>query len=154
VADGGHSWTVPVFVLDSNPNDVLPGDEDLIPPNGNPHPGINQQMDVDHQGHFEDVGDLQDVQQANVDQGWQVPSPPHPAQNDGWGEWPQQEGELVGDNELNLVNNLANQVVVNAVENGLMQHPDMPQDSRSVSSEATAFFRAQGVPVTLELPLP
>jgi anti-sigma28 factor (negative regulator of flagellin synthesis) len=111
-------------------------------------------MDVDHQGHFEDVGDLQDVQQANIDQGWQVPSPPHPAQNDGWDEWPQQEGELVGDNELNLVNNLANQVVVNAVENGLMQHPDMAQDSSSVSSEATTFFRAQGVPVTLELPLP
>jgi anti-sigma28 factor (negative regulator of flagellin synthesis) len=60
----------------------------------------------------------------------------------------------VGDNELNLVNNLANQVVVNAVENGLMQHPDMSQDSSSVSSEATTFFRAQGVPVTLELPLP
>jgi hypothetical protein len=46
--------------------------------------------------------------------------PPHPVQNDGWDEWHQQEGELVGDNELNLVNNLANQVVVNAVENGLM----------------------------------
>jgi hypothetical protein len=79
---------------------------------------------------------------------------PRPAQNDGWDEWPQQEGELVGDNELNLVNNLANQVLVNAVENGLMQHPEIPQDSSSVSSEATAFFRAQGVPVTLELPLP
>jgi hypothetical protein len=60
----------------------------------------------------------------------------------------------VGDNELNLVNNLANQVVVNAIENGLMQHPEIPQDSRSVSSEATAFFKAQGVPITLELPLP
>jgi hypothetical protein len=60
----------------------------------------------------------------------------------------------VGDNELNLVKNLANQVVVNAIENGLMQHPEIPQDSRSVSSEATTFFRAQGVPVTLELPLP
>jgi hypothetical protein len=140
VADGGHSWTVPVFVLDSNPNDVRTGDEDLIPPNGNPHPRIHQQMDVDHQEHFEDVGDLQEVQQANLDQGWQIPSPPHPAQNDGWDEWPQQEGELVGDNELNLVNNLANQVVVNAVENGLMQHPEMSQDSSSVSSEATAFF--------------
>jgi hypothetical protein len=45
----------------------------------------------------------------------------------------------VGDNELNLVNNLANQVVVTAVENGLMQHPELPQDSSSVSSEATAF---------------
>jgi hypothetical protein len=118
-------------VLDSTPNDALPEDEDLIPPNGNPHPEINQQMDVDHQGHFEDVGDLQVIQQANVNQGWQVPSPPHPAQNDGWAEWPQQEGELVAENELNLVNNLANQIVVNAVEDGLMQHPDMPQDSSS-----------------------
>jgi anti-sigma28 factor (negative regulator of flagellin synthesis) len=111
-------------------------------------------MDVDHQEHFEDVRDLQEVQQANLDQGWQIPSPPHPAQNDGWDEWPQQEGELVGDNELNLVNNLANQVAVNAVENGLMQHPEIPRDSSSVSSEAATFFRAQGVPVTLELPLP
>jgi hypothetical protein len=80
--------------------------------------------------------------------------PPHPAQNDGWDEWPQQEGELVGDNELNFVNNPANQIIENAVQNGLMQHPDIPQDSRSVSSETTTFFRAQGVSVTLELPLP
>jgi hypothetical protein len=63
-------------------------------------------------------------------------------------------GRAGGENELNLVNNLANQIVVNAVEDGLMQHPDMPQDSSSVSSEALAFFRAQGAPVTLELPLP
>jgi hypothetical protein len=79
---------------------------------------------------------------------------PHPAENDGWDECPQQEEELVSDNELNLVNNLANQVVENAVENGLMQHPDIPQDSRSISSETTTFLRALGVPVTLELPLP
>jgi hypothetical protein len=111
-------------------------------------------MNEDHQERFEDVGDLQEVQQGNLDQGWQISSPPHPAQNDGWDEWLQHEGELVGDNELNLVNNLANQVVVNAIENGLMQHPEIPQDSFSVSSEVTAFFRAQGVPVTLELPLP
>jgi hypothetical protein len=111
-------------------------------------------MNEDHQEHFEDVGDLQEVRQANLDHGWQIPSPPHAAQNDGWDEWPQQEGELVGDNELNLVNNLANQVVVNAVENGLMQHPEIPRDSSSVSIEALAFFRAQGVLITLELPLP
>jgi hypothetical protein len=41
-------------------------------------------MDDDHQEHFEDVGDLQEVLQANLDQGWQIPSPPHPAQNVGW----------------------------------------------------------------------
>jgi hypothetical protein len=75
-ADGGHSWTVPVFVLDSNPNDVLPGDEDPIPHNGNPHPEVNQQMDEDHPWHFEDVGDLQEVQQANLDRDWQISSPP------------------------------------------------------------------------------
>jgi hypothetical protein len=44
-------------------------------------------------------------------------------------EWRQQKGELVGVNELNLVNNLANQVVANAIENGIMQHPEIPQDS-------------------------
>jgi hypothetical protein len=76
VADGGHSWIVPVFVLDSNSNDVLLGDEDPIPHNGNPHPEVNQQMDEDHPGQFEDVGDLQEVQKANLDQGWQIPSPP------------------------------------------------------------------------------
>jgi hypothetical protein len=35
-----------------------------------------------------------------------------------------------------------------------MQHPEVPQDSHSVSSDVQAFFRAQGAPVTLELPLP
>jgi hypothetical protein len=41
-----------------------------------------------------------------------------------------------------------------AVANGLMQHPKVPQDSHSISSDVQAFFRAQGAPVTLELPLP
>jgi hypothetical protein len=45
-------------------------------------------------------------------------------------------------------------VVVNVIANGIMQHPKVPQDSRSISSETTTFFRAQGVLVTLELPLP
>jgi hypothetical protein len=35
-----------------------------------------------------------------------------------------------------------------------MQHPEISQDSRSISIETTTFFRAQGVPVTLELSLP
>jgi hypothetical protein len=35
-----------------------------------------------------------------------------------------------------------------------MQHPEVPQDSHSISNDVQAFFRAQGVPVTLELPLP
>jgi hypothetical protein len=141
VADGGHSWTVPVFVLDSNPNHVLPGDEDPIPHNGNPHPEINQQMDEDHPGHFEDVGDLQEVQQANLDQGWQIPSPPIlPKMLDGMSGYSKKGSWWV----MNLVNNLANKVVVNAIENGLMQHPEIPQDSRSISSETIAFSKHKG----------
>ena len=41
-----------------------------------------------------------------------------------------------------------------AVANAMMQHPDVPQDNTSVSSGYQAFLRAQGPPVTLELPLP
>jgi hypothetical protein len=71
-----------------------------------------------------------------------------------WEPWPQQDGELVAENELAEVQNLADAAVANAVAAGLMQHPDQPQDSHSVSSETNAFFRAQGTPVTLELRLP
>lgn len=49
---------------------------------------------------------------------------------------------------------MADVAVANVVANGLMQHPDVPQDSHSVSFETQAFFRAEGPPVTLELPLP
>lgn len=80
--------------------------------------------------------------------------PPPPQNNMGWGQWLQQEGNLVGENELANVNNLANMAIANAVANGIMQQPDQPQDSVSVSSETSAFYRAQGTPITLELPLP
>jgi hypothetical protein len=54
---------MPVFVLDSALNDVLPADEDPIPPNGNPHPdGANGIFEDLGPGQFEDVGDLQDIQ--------------------------------------------------------------------------------------------
>jgi hypothetical protein len=53
-----------------------------------------------------------------------------------------------------LVNNLADAAVANAVAIGVMQHSEVPQDSHSVSSDVQAFFRAQGAPVTLELPIP
>lgn len=58
----------------------------------------------------------------------------------------------LSNNELELVNTMANEVVVNALENGNMQHPDVPQDSHSISSDVVAFFRAQGASVTFELP--
>jgi len=45
---------------------------------------------------------------------------------------------LVDENELAEVNNLADIVVDNVV----MQHPNQPQDSASVSSETREFFRA------------
>jgi hypothetical protein len=32
------SWTVPVYILSSEPTDALPGDESPEPDNGNPHP--------------------------------------------------------------------------------------------------------------------
>jgi hypothetical protein len=95
VADSGHSWTVPVVVLDSNLNDVLPSDEDPIPPNGNPHLDEDHQPEDDQPSHFEDVGDLQGVQQENIDQGWEAPLPSPPVQNNGWGQWTPQDGELV-----------------------------------------------------------
>lgn len=81
---------------------------------------------------------------------------PH-QQNDnanGWGHWLQQEGDLVVENELIHVNNLADIAVANAVANGLMQHPDQHQNSGSTDNEEEAFYRAQGPPITLELPLP
>jgi hypothetical protein len=61
---------------------------------------------------------------------------------------------LVGENELAQVNNLANIAVANAIANAVMQHPEHPQESASVSSETRAFYKAQGRPVTLELPMP
>lgn len=106
-------------------------------------------------GFFEDVGDLEQIQQENVVRGWEMqPNPPQHVNNNGGGPWMQQEGELVAENELAAVNNLANAAVANAVANGLMQHPDQPQHSYSVSSETSAFYRAEGTPITLELPLP
>lgn len=48
---------------------------------------------------------------------------------------------------------MADIAVENAVANGPMQRPDQHQDNFSVSSEENAFYRAQGSPVTLELPL-
>jgi hypothetical protein len=69
-----------------------------------------------------------------------------------WAPWPQVDNVVVDENEVELITNLADIAVADAV--GLMQHPEQPQDSSSVSSGTQAFFRAQGAPITLELPLP
>jgi hypothetical protein len=160
IGNHGSSWTVPVFVLSSNPTDEFPGDEDQIPPNGNPHP-VNphflHQMNPqgDNLGFFEDVGDLDNIQQDNIDHGWEAPQAGDQQDNmQGWGQWIQQEGEQVDENVLAAVDQLAEVAMANAIANGIMQAPDFPQHSVSVSSETNVFFRAQGSPITLELPLP
>jgi hypothetical protein len=85
-----------------------------------------------------------------VNHGWEQPPPLHPQNNNqGWGQWIQQEGELVAENELAAVDQMAKAAVVN-----MMQHPEHPQHNTPVNSETREFFRAQGPPVTLELPLP
>jgi hypothetical protein len=138
----------------------MAGDEDPIPGNGNPHPEHPQQNATNDNGNqfpglFEAVQDLDEVHQENVNQVWELPPPAPPQLNPGgWVQWPEPQIEEIDENEVNLVNNLADAAVANAVANGLMQHPDVPQDSHSISSDVQAFFRAQGVPVTLELPLP
>jgi hypothetical protein len=71
-----------VFVLDSALNDVHPADEDPIPPNGNPHPDGEKKI---FENQFEDVGDLQDIQLGNEDQGLEVQPHVHQeADNNGW----------------------------------------------------------------------
>lgn len=54
---------------------------------------------------------------------------------------------MVDENVLAAVDQLAEAAVVN-----MMQHPNQPQNSVSVSSGARSFFRAQGPPITVELP--
>lgn len=38
VGGAGHSWMMPVFVLNSHNNEIIPADEDPVPDDGNPHP--------------------------------------------------------------------------------------------------------------------
>jgi hypothetical protein len=76
MGDNGSIWTVSVFVLNSQHNDVLAGDEDHIPCNGNPHPEQPPTDAADNNhfpGLFEVVQDLNEVQQENVNQGWEQP---------------------------------------------------------------------------------
>jgi hypothetical protein len=112
-------------VLNSNLNDVLPDDEDQIPPNGNPHPVNVQPKNNDHNpSNFEDVCDMDHVHQENVNYGWEVPPPPDEEMD--WGPWEQQNEENVGDNEIVAVNYLTNVVVAMAAANSFLQHPDQP----------------------------
>ena len=76
IGGAGQSWTVPVFVLNSQNNENLPADEDPVPDDGNPHPfpGVQPENQDDF---WENIQDLNDVEQANVDKGWQPPLSGH-----------------------------------------------------------------------------
>lgn len=68
------------------------------------HPFLGPQLE-NHNDYWENVQDLNDIEQANVDEGWAPPPPLLPnvaaAANleNGWPTWPQQ-GEVVDQNEL------------------------------------------------------
>jgi len=55
VGGAGHSWTVPVFVLNSQNNEIIPGDEDPIPDDGNPHPFLGHHPENQHHDMFDNV---------------------------------------------------------------------------------------------------
>ena len=95
VGGAGLSWTVPVFVLNSQNNEPIPGDEDPIPEDGNQHPFLGPRPENQHNDYWENVQDLNDIEQANVDEGWEPPLLPNAAAaatganlgND-WHVWP------------------------------------------------------------------
>lgn len=68
----GLSWSMPVYVLFSRTNEKMGVDDDQIPPDGNPHP-INGPfftgVQPDYLGFFEDVGDLNEINQNDIDHG-------------------------------------------------------------------------------------
>jgi len=72
IGNNGFSWTILVYVLDSQQKDVLPTDEDPIPPNGNQRPVLDTHGPLQVPPHFEHVNDLNDIQQANIDEGCEL----------------------------------------------------------------------------------
>lgn len=107
VAAAGQSWFAPVFVLNSQHNDQMPADEDPVPEDGIPHPMPGHHQNLQHD-FWNNVQDLQEVEQANVDEGWQQPEIfPNAAAaanlNGEWQQWPNQNGEIIDQNELNQV---------------------------------------------------
>jgi hypothetical protein len=143
-----------VFVLNSQNNEHVPGDEDPILGDGSPHPFPGNQPENQNQNDFwGNVQDLDDVEQANMDEGWEPLLPNAVAaaalagpRNNGWPGWPQ-EGEVVDQNELQQVQAQADQLVQQA----MLQLLNASQTTESVSSDVMSFFRAQGTPIRLEV---
>jgi hypothetical protein len=152
VGGNGASWTVPVFLLNSQNNEVLLGDEEPIPPDGNLHPFPGNHANEAQQDWFDNVEDLAEVQQANLDEGWEPlvanAAPAAAVQNNDWEPWPQQDEEAVAENEIQQMQLLADQLLQQAVLN----HNEN-QVSESVSSGILDYYRAQGQPIRFELPL-
>lgn len=141
----GRSWTVPTFILGGILSDEMPGDEDPIPADGNPHPihgpplagnpnnfqGWMHDMAGAGAQVFGDVGiSVQQMQDINMDI-----SP--------LGQNNNLEGDQAvgGDDQMNL----------DVVENWVPQHPDQPQDTITFNqSGSTAnYLRATGPDIHL-----
>jgi hypothetical protein len=130
VGGAGQTWAVPVFVLNSQNNDQLPGDEDPVPEEGNPHPLPGVLPEQQNPDFWENLQDLDDVEQANIDEGWAPPVFPNAAAamaiNNDRPAWPQ-EGEAIDQNELQQVQAHANV----AVQQVMLQHPEATQSTES-----------------------
>jgi Fe-S cluster biosynthesis and repair protein YggX len=48
------------------------------------------------------------------------PPPPPQVNPEGWAQWPEPQFEEIDENEVNLVNNLADAAIANVVANGVM----------------------------------
>lgn len=87
--------------------------------------------------------DLNEGHQNNVDQGWdpnQNPPPVVQFNAQRWENWPVQGEEIVDENNVAQVENLVDAVVANV----MMQHPDQPQHSSSISSATKNFSELKG----------
>jgi hypothetical protein len=78
-----------------------------------------------------DRGSLSSVESLDITErgSWLGASPPPPpiVNLDGWAQWPEPQVEGIDENELHLVNDLADAAVANAIADGVMQHPEVPQ---------------------------
>ena len=115
------SWTVPVFILNSEPADILPGDEDPEPLDGNPHP-------LPGQGPVLHVNDAnEDWQPANVEQ--DMP---------GWGNW---AAEAAGDNDHQQQDNEQQSSITIQLSGGSVDSINLQQAGAGPGAD----FAVQGV---------
>jgi hypothetical protein len=68
-----------VYILNSKDNEIIPSDEEPIPDDGNPHHFPGNHPENQNQDMFDNIQDLNEVQQANEDEGWVPPLLPNAA---------------------------------------------------------------------------